>query len=1258
MVKQIKIPSQGQNSFTDVQSVALITGTLARHRRVSPNIAAHDSWANTDGDVDINDENGQLVGSFKVQAKTLAGTGKLKFACPVGFLEYCSKIQPVLLLVADNEAEKIYWMYLDSESTARLNYTANTTSKTIDLIEEQSFSKTDTAYIDAWTKIFLKKKNQVDALVERVRETLTSDIDVGKNFLETHRYNEGLKYLVDLKKRRWAEADAHSKYRILSNIAAAQCQLDQSEEGALNFLEAYDFQPDLPKAQVNKAMAHIIQGDYQEALDQANKVLKTNPLDTYATSAKVQAMTRLGEKLSEIEKSIDTATKKSPDVAHALSIAAKQDGLDAEFMNYLEMAAKDNEDPHINADLGITLLDSVMSSDRTAVKGMLSPAQTALVNNGITLLQKSWRALPDPDDRKHHSDWLFDISMGYRILGLECDAEKANEELTSLVPDNEVYAKNAIIIALESKNFAAAEVNVKQMLKKGSTLPDLPVILVDTLRYQKKNNEAMKLAKKFLADRGDKRDSLYVDMSENLFDILLEEGGLDQAQALANTLLEEQTTLMPGLLFSARLARIKQDSEDNLRYLEKAEEAITAQIYEKLILDLAEEAYAAGAYAIASRSYKRILQHPNADNPFTQRYLRSLYQTNRYDEAIEVAKSIRENSGSSRSVTQFEWGSYLELQDLPNARKTIDLYIREHPEDEEARLSRAIIDLRSNNLEELDAYLGSDIRFSELSLVSEIQLSNLYQSRNQPLRTLEIIYDVRRRYPNEADAHSAYVSIFLGLEDTKALSSIVDIKIVQPNSALRYEGGHFIVEDTYDPQISNNEISEADAKKRGFIGKKKGDIIVLSQNHLAKNEVRITEVQSKYVFALQDSMQNFERRFSDRKDLMGFNVDENNFDPLFKQLDQSAEQSESTEQLYKDGQLTIDLFAKLLGKNIIEVFYALMATPDLGVKVANGTVEESRQVQELLASVPDPEIVADITALISLHTLGVKLSEIGLGKLIVAQRTKDLIFTLISQHESFGKKKTMTLYKRNGQYIRQEITAKEQKQRLKMLKQLSEWVDENTVVEALTQSQQDSVELNSAAPDKLNDLIHEAQLDTIKLAVGDSRLFYTDDLGLRSISAGAFNTNGIWTQALLAHQCDIKKLSIEEYERTTIEQIVNNYHHVAISSQILMSAANRAKWLPQEPLTNVLKTVSRPEVSSTSMTVVLVNFLYDFYSQTTVGEKGLVVQAILNESTRHHDRVEVINLLKRGLQVRFKLNPIALRDIEDCIKAWLKPHSP
>lgn len=78
--------SHPDSNFTDVESVSLVKYLLARHKRVIANIASVDKWPNSDGRVEIQDEQKNLIGPLSVQVKTLAANHNFKYNCEVDFL--------------------------------------------------------------------------------------------------------------------------------------------------------------------------------------------------------------------------------------------------------------------------------------------------------------------------------------------------------------------------------------------------------------------------------------------------------------------------------------------------------------------------------------------------------------------------------------------------------------------------------------------------------------------------------------------------------------------------------------------------------------------------------------------------------------------------------------------------------------------------------------------------------------------------------------------------------------------------------------------------------------------------------------------------------------------------------------------------------------------------------------------------------------------------------------------------------------------
>jgi len=162
-----KPASHSKNSFTDKQSISLIENILSKHGRVMPNLSSIDKWPNIDGRVEMQDEQGRLVGPLTVQVKTLPDNHNLKFSCPVSFLSYC-EIEPCLLLGVDNSNEKVYWKYFDSTITKTIDF-KNNQHKTLYFDAKHYFDKNEKSYLDAWTAIIennRRRQNGYDELSE------------------------------------------------------------------------------------------------------------------------------------------------------------------------------------------------------------------------------------------------------------------------------------------------------------------------------------------------------------------------------------------------------------------------------------------------------------------------------------------------------------------------------------------------------------------------------------------------------------------------------------------------------------------------------------------------------------------------------------------------------------------------------------------------------------------------------------------------------------------------------------------------------------------------------------------------------------------------------------------------------------------------------------------------------------------------------------------------------------------------------------
>lgn len=1253
MAKQADMAIHSATASTDSASVGLIKYILGTHDKVAVRLHDYDTWPNTDGHIEILDDDRQPMGIIWAQVKRLPENHELKFACPTGLFEFAHQIGPILLFGVDLKEKKVYWNYYDEDIVAELPYGGKKTL-TIEFDPGRSFSEQDAGYIEAWKKLVNDRKGRISGLRDTIRSQLLGMIDVSRQLLEKHRYTETVRYLTDLKNTQWDIADHPARFRILTNMASALQQCRKLEEAAQYFLDAYRFDPGAPKARSNRAVAYLLADDYKKALAEADELLETNPLNPQASAIKILAMSGLGRKYKKIKASIDAKMLETPEVSFALGSAALEAKLTKEARSLIENAAAHDDDPQIAFTLGTNLLEEVINNNPYAVREILDDVQKGQVRQALGWLQKAWNSIPDIEDHRIRSEWLYHQTIAYRLLSEDHDAERAIEELLTLVPDNDLYVKNAALIALDSGKLTVAEAHLKQQIGRGSQMPELRLILTEVLMAQEKYEEAEGVVTQFINERTG-QDNFWINAQQDLFEIQLKQGHIDRASQLAMQLTSQDATKVLGLLFSARLARMKQDSEQAISFLEQVEAGLSADTERRTIIGLAEEAYASGHFEIAARVYERLVQ-PHVRDPFILKYLHSLYEAKQFQKAIDVAEGIRKKYGLHRQIAQFEWASYEKLQNLPAARRILVQFVKAHPDDEDAKLSVALVDVRLENNRELNKFLDEPRKLDKLDFPSRIQLANLYLLHGLTKQLLEVLYDTRKRFENNPDAHCAYISLVLGLDDTT--SELLEPQTVQPNTVLLYDGGFFVIEADHEPQIKDNEIDIEEARRRGFIGKKVGDKIELTRNRLVgAKEVRITAIKSKYIHALHDSMQNYERRFPQRSDLMSFNIEDAGFAPLFLQIDHNHDHATQIENLYKDGKITIDLFAKLVNSDFIDVFYDLRSTPDLGVRVANGNPEDGQRALELLRNGGKRNIVADLTALITFYELGCKPSEVGLGKFVVAQRTHDLIAQQIAKERIFGKRVKMTLFKQNGRYIRQELTAEQQKQRANYLEDFAKWVKKHTTTGAIKQEQIDGLRQKFPDLEKLNNLIAPNQLDTILLANSGASILYCDDFFLRTLVATTFGIEGIWTQVLLMSLLEQGKIDKQVYENSIVKLANSNYHFVVISADTLMEAAKQAMWRPGDPFTRVLKTLTRPDTGMDSMVTVLTNFLYEFYKLPRLVDRGGIIQQIINEATRHHNREQFLTLLARAVHLRFILLPLQAKEIENNINLWRQMHT-
>jgi len=446
-----------------------------------------------------------------------------------------------------------------------------------------------------------------------------------------------------------------------------------------------------------------------------------------------------------------------------------------------------------------------------------------------------------------------------------------------------------------------------------------------------------------------------------------------------------------------------------------------------------------------------------------------------------------------------------------------------------------------------------------------------------------------------------------------------------------------------------------------LIGKAVGDSITLRENPFGIVSARISEIKSKYVFALNESLMRFETLFPGRREMMSFPVphDETKKDatgslkPIVDMVNRRHGFATQVEQLYQAGQLTLGAIANLLKCDIFSVWGTLVRSNKIGIRMCLGTETERVSALALLKDETRP-LCADIVALITIQYLELEdvLRESG-RQIVVAQSTIDLIDNALREREGLPAQGFLTLGKEGDQLVKEEISPEQIEATVQKLKRLSEWVRQS----CRPMPCQASLKMKRAEKESLDDILGDAFVDTIFIAKDGSGVLLTDDERLRSISMNEHGTQGTWIQPLLMDLLQRGHITDEQYHDCLIKLISANYRHTSITSGTLLHAAKSSEWAPTASFQQMAELLGSQETDEISVISVTANFSHDICVQLIPElRKGPLLFFLLDAITKGRNRKVVLQKLRIAIEQRFRINPIHRQQALSWADGWERLH--
>lgn len=989
------------------------------------------------------------------------------------------------------------------------------------------------------------------------------DLRSAENLLNQNKPEEAFDFLNQFKNDVWLNAPDNVKYEILRFMASAKLKLLQNYESGSLLIEAFQYNSDDEKAIYNKALGHLLREEPEDAKRCVEKVLEKNPAynDAYAILIHLSSET---EDLEDIIRKIPNAERNTLEVAFAMATVARNKNNFSKAKEWYKIAydCDNNDSPDIKANLAESMLSELLSEYPVPHLSIIDAPKKETLEKIAEMLTHAWNNISN-GMKKSRISWIVNLSTTKRILG-DLPGALADIDKAINIESLPSYKKNKALILAEKRDYDEAE---EILAKLYGEIPDAPLTHALIFEIQKEYDNAIKIINKFLGCENP--PELVKRANEQLMDLYILNDDPDNAKIVHERLYGSNTNDINGLISEFRISGFY-DNTNQIVHLKKAKDQINEDTPVKDLINLAEEFFDNNKLLDAAEIFE-IFVNKELDSDFTRSLVDCYYRSGEIGRALEICEKLRENySQPLKYISEVEIAIYNEIDDLKKTKELIKEYLEIFPNNLEMKISQAFIDLRSDNLEDVDSFLNSDINLDEISLQQFIEIIRLCSYRDfEESKFLYLLYEMRRKFYDEYLVHAEYAWNFVFKEKTITNPTKVDI-----GTAVCIEIDKkkwFILEDRPDKDLKFDEINSNNPLFNQLKGKKVGDEIIVNENSISPQKGKIIEIKNKYVHAFHESMERV--KFSPKYlgvDSFSLGDDkETQFDPIFNVLKEKHERTSQLEKIFKEQWIPLNLLSEGANSNILDTWRYVVSNPELGLRCYTNTTQENNAIKLLKNK---HRLIIDLVSLFTIHELDVTENIINaFGKLGIVQSSIDVLNQILYQvAANRGREYTNTAWIR-GRPVGINVTPEDTERSIKYLEELIQWVKSNCEILPCNAA----LNVNRENRNKLNELLGKSFTDTLLVSSEPGNLLYSDDCAFRRLAKLEYDVDGVWTQGVLDECLERDQLKEEDYNYAVVKLIHFGYNSTTYNAGALLAAAEKSKWLLLKDYTYVIDVVTQ-----------------------------------------------------------------------------------
>ena len=1037
----------------------------------------------------------------------------------------------------------------------------------------------------------------------------------------------------------------HLQFRILTNLAACTLANDETEETCDLLERAHELQPESATGLANAALSAQMRGDSSLAIELAQRTRKLDPEHSQATAILLGQLWGTGEaeQLEDLINKEDWIVNDSQCALVMVSIRAYQGRFEDALHLCRSLVESDAEDAYAHIALSQCLLMQFQSKD----------LQAGYDGDSLSSLREA----------ESEADLAVSILQSMQLESQKVDALIARSGARAHLGDGEGAMNDLDRVLIEAPTHPVATLNKGLLLLKQGLFQEARQLLEAVTDSEAISYLAIPLANACLSSgdpsaavsklqgtlRLDSPSWEDIGRAELLLRAELQSGTADSVGAVLDIALDNAPNNPRLLSMKAVRSNLLDDLETSESLFISAIEHASGSDRRAIQVQLGTLYERMGRFREASDALGEAVGD-EIFHPAVIPLLMCLCNGQRYQETLDLAQKIREAyEHVPRIVIEVESAVLERVGDIPKLVVRLEELCTYTDAANVERVRLAAAHLRYGDT---TTALEALLQVNPHELCDEPEALLKLAALKQLLRIegyLEDAYLARRCGMDSSRVHIGYIRIFHNLDH-----ELKQPETIQPGCAilLRDEEGdkwwHILEDDEESRDI--HQIKPSDELAQLLLGRRVGESLELREE-LDDLSYEIIEVQSKFVRAYQETIQEFPTLFPGNMALSRITIRDDNFEKVFQVVDQRDDRIRGFEEQYQAGHLTFSTFSSRIGRSPVEVWRQYPREASSKLRFARGTDAEESRAKELLGN--SDCLVLDMVALLTVNELALadRLRE-RFARVVVPQQVFEEILALYDTVKMGGKPSSYLGRQADGSHTIIEMPDDVWR----------EWEEYVAAVLKLAESFQRIPAYGIFRINNVEDVVATlADVESGAIYAGDpeptdGQVLISDDLLLSDIAllVGVPTVN---TQGVLLELLRCGGITESDYASFVEQLVLLKYKFVRLHASDFENRLEENGYITTEGTRAMLSTLQGPDCTVESAIYIGATVIIFLFEKEQFQQVGLILPFVMEQLCKGREPMEVLTRFRNALasSLNLKLMPVrrkqVLREIDWYIQA-------